>query len=133
MRIKGNIKGIKKYVLSELENLYALPAIGRTCISEEIAACMLAFTHKYNREIAVCLDIKGKVREIIIGDFASVQLDTEQEQNGKIRCIHTHPKGSGALSEADITAFLKNGFHAMACMALNKDGDFKRGGRNIFF
>jgi len=124
VEIKGNLSGVRKTCLAEIEALAELPPSGRSFMSEELCAAMLRFTHQYNRELAVYLDARGKVIAASLGDFATVQIADFGNINHKIRCIHTHPKGSAILSEADITAARSKNFAAMACLAVSAEGGF---------
>jgi len=66
-------------------------------------------TAQINREIAVYIDRKGYVLDIRVGDSKAVALgevEGRRKETGLsgVRCVHTHPSGSSALSEEDISA-----------------------------
>lgn len=67
-------------------------------------------------EIALLIDRKGNVQDVIVGDKTSVSFVVEKTENrlSGLRIIHTHPGGSSALSNMDIS-FLKN--NNMDCIA----------------
>ncbi|MCX7774235.1 MAG: GTPase HflX, partial [Clostridia bacterium] len=61
------------------------------------------------REIAVYADRKGHITDVCVGDFKTVDLNEVEGRRSKarlsgVRCIHTHPNGSGMLSAVDISS-----------------------------
>lgn len=92
----------------------------------ELAIKLGEMTGRINREIAVYLNRRGKITNIILGDSSTVSLP---ELDGKksefrlsgIRCIHTHPNGTGVLSALDISSLLSLRLNAMTALGV-KDG-----------
>ncbi len=104
--IDGNITGVKKSILDELESLkqgYNKMEYVDSIVLEIIAK----YTTILNREISVFISRSGLLLNVCIGDYQSVPL---KEPNGKragklcgVRCIHTHPSGNEKLSSMDIS------------------------------
>ncbi|KNY30395.1 GTPase HflX [Pseudobacteroides cellulosolvens] len=94
---------------------------------QELVQKLAFFTHKINREIAVYLDRKGTVTDISIGDSSTVSLPELEGRKSKmrlsgIRCIHTHPNGTGQLSSVDISSLINLRLDAMIALGV-KDGE----------
>lgn len=83
-------------------------------VAEKIAE----ITSKINKEIAVYINRKGVVIDIIVGDSKTAPLSEvsgrrDSERLTGIRCIHTHPESSGRLSDVDEKALLQMNFDSM--------------------
>lgn len=121
-----NIAGIKKSLLKRLEDLKELNVEKYQLISEEIISEICDITGETGKEIAVYIDRKGTVLDVSIGDENTVSLKgfnnrRSEESLSGIRCIHTHPNGSGGLSEVDLSALKRMKFDIMAAVGV-KDG-----------
>lgn len=104
--------GIKKSILILIESIIGKIIDKNQILSEEILNTMCFITSETGREIALYINRKGEIIDVIIGDIDSVALKEyrEKRHNDKlcgVRCIHTHPNGNGMLSELDLSA-LKN-------------------------
>lgn len=126
-----NITGIKKSLLKRLENLKELTVEKYQLISEEIIAEICDITEETGKEIAVYIDRKGAVLDVSIGDENTVNLKDfnyrrSEESLSGIRCIHTHPNGSGELSQVDLSALKKMRFDIMAAVGVS-DGIMTKG------
>ncbi len=111
-RISGNTKGIRASILSELETLYDYRIEDGQLITAELAMKLAAFSTQVKREAAVYCNRAGKIVSVSIGDVGTVDLPPVEGRRGAgrlsgLRCFHTHPGGSSALSGVDISA-LKN-------------------------
>ena len=118
-----NMEGIKKSLLKRLENLKELTVEKYQLVSEEIIAEICDVTEETGKEIAVYIDRKGAVLDVSIGDENTVTLKEfnnrrSEESLSGIRCIHTHPNGSGGLSDVDISALKKMKFDIMAAVGV---------------
>lgn len=118
-----NIAGIKKSLLKRLENLKELTVEKYRLISEEVVAEICDITEETGKEIAVYIDRKGTVLDVSIGDENTVNLKDfnnrrSEESLSGIRCVHTHPNGSGRLSEVDLSALKKMRFDIMAAVGV---------------
>lgn len=126
-KVSGNVNGIKQVLLLEIENLrnYVVPK--DQIISGELLEKLAFFTNKINREIAIFIDRRGNIIGISIGDHQTVSLSfnpvrrSNKHLNG-IRCIHTHPKCSGLLSEVDCSALIQSKFDLMMAVGVGETG-----------
>ncbi|MCL2866155.1 MAG: GTPase HflX [Clostridia bacterium] len=124
--INGNTYGLRKTFLAQLETLYAYEIDSDVFIPAELAEILCGFSSAVNREIALYITRSGEVANIIVGESDSVPLtDCRLRRNAKrlsgIRCVHTHPGGSGELSDVDISALKSLRFDAMAAIGI-RDG-----------
>lgn len=118
-----NIAGIKKSILKRIEAIKELNVDKDVLVSQEIIEEICDITEEIGREIAVYIDRRGDVIDIGIGDEDTVSLNNydrrrSYESLSCVRCIHTHPNGSGALSEVDLSALKKMRFDAMAAVGV---------------
>ena len=126
-----NTTGIKKSLLKRLENLKELTVEKYQLISEEIIAEICDITEETGKEIAVYIDRKGTVLDVSIGDENTVTLKDfnnrrSEESLSGVRCVHTHPNGSGGLSQVDLSALKKMRFDIMAAVGVS-DGIMTNG------
>ena len=108
--IKGNVDGIKDFILKELDSIYDITVTKNRVIESEIIALIASISSRINREINVAIDRRGNIVEISIGDSSSVQLpllNVQEKRLSGIRVIHTHPNGNPNLSSIDISALTK--------------------------
>jgi len=108
--IYGNIDGIKKSFLQELEDLYKSKVLKDELCSHEIINVISRITSLIDREVSVVVDRKGKIVSIAIGDSTSVEIsmiDISEKRLSGVRVIHTHPNGYSNLSALDISALIK--------------------------
>ncbi|MDU5110554.1 MAG: GTPase HflX [Clostridium sp.] len=108
--IFGNIEGVKKTFLEELEGLYRAKVLKDEVCSEEIIQTISRISSNIEREISVAIDRRGKVVSITIGDSTSVEIgmiDIRERRLSGVRVIHTHPNGYSNLSALDLSALLK--------------------------
>ncbi|HOR86745.1 MAG TPA: GTPase HflX [Bacillota bacterium] len=120
----NNTSGIKKSLLIRLENLKNLTVEKHQLVSKEIIAEICDITEETGREIAVYIDRKGAVIDVGIGDVNTVTLKAfnnrrSEEGLSGIRCVHTHPEGSGRLSDVDLSALKKMRFDIMAAVGVS--------------
>lgn len=108
--IKGNVDGIKDFILKELDSIYDITVTKNRVIEPEIIALIASISSRINREINVAIDRRGNIVEISIGDSSSVQLpllNVQEKRLSGIKVIHTHPNGNPNLSSIDISALTK--------------------------
>lgn len=108
--INGNIDGIKKSYLKELDGLYNVRSNKDEVCSNEIINVITRISDTIQREVSVAIDRRGNVTSVAVGDSTSVELPileiTERRLAG-VRVIHTHPNGYSKLSALDVSALLK--------------------------
>lgn len=122
-----NKAGIKKTLLNQLEDLKNESVDKDLFANEKIIDTICEITEKIGKEIAVFINRKGEVLEVEIGDENTVTLRdlggrrSEDSLSG-IRVLHTHPNGSGMLSNVDLAALKKVRFDMMAAVGV-EDGE----------
>ncbi len=119
--INGNIDGIKKSFLEELENINNIKTDKDEICNISIANIMVRISTLIDREISVAIDRKGKVHSVAVGDSTSVELpliDIKEQKLSGIRIIHTHPNGYSNLSALDLSALLKLKLDAIVAIGI---------------
>ena len=125
--INGNTDGVREILLREMEGLYALSVQPDVFLSNELCDAMARFTALINREILIYLSRSGSVEDVRIGDDRSVGMEELRlvrniDRLAGVRCIHTHPRGSGLLSDVDIGSLSSLRLDAMAAIGVSEDG-----------
>ena len=106
-KINGNISGIRDVLLDEMKSLYDMDQPAGTFASRELLEAMCAFTGRINREISVYISRAGLIKDVSVGDDRTVSMPEMRlvrniDRLSGVRCIHTHPNGSGYLSDVDL-------------------------------
>jgi len=124
-KVSGNIKGIRQSVLEDMEKLYDMDMelLRHQFISDSLLDSLIEFTEKIGREVMVYIARDGMVMQVIAGRHENDKLPDIRIRRGKyrltgVRCIHTHPGGDSAFSEADIRALKRMRFDAMAVVGV---------------
>lgn len=125
--IQGNVEGIKKSILQELEALYDVQWPGDEFAPQELVAKLCGYSAGLNREVAVYITRYGEVAGVFIGradsiDLPDIRLRRSDRRLSMIRCIHTHPMATGALSDVDISALLTMRFDAICAIGVDGKG-----------
>lgn len=125
--VYGNIEGIKDSVLKDIQYIYEIETGSDQFVSNELIETMARLSAKINREIMVYLSRNGKVAEVRVGDDKSVgltelRLVRNYDRLSGVRCIHTHPSGSGYLSDVDKGSLSSLKLDSMAAIGVSKDG-----------
>ncbi len=92
--IYGNIDGIRKTVLEELEVIYEMKIEKNDIINEELMNVLCKLTEQLNREISVGISRKGSIVAVSVGDSTTVEMPEVEIKTNKlsgIRIVHTHP------------------------------------------
>ncbi len=123
MTVSGNISGIKKEIITLLEELSEKTYPRDMLVAPELAQELASLTQAVNKEIAVYLDRHGQVRQIMVGDHKTVPLVKEHLRRDPgnlagIRCLHTHPNGDSTLSGLDLTSMNEYKLDAMAAIGV---------------
>ena len=121
-KVLGDIQGVRKSLLAQLEELYELTVPSDQIISSEMAEQMLQLSQLLNREVAVYCNRRGRVMAVSLGDSYTVDLPEVRGRRGQqrlsgIRCIHTHPSGDCRLSAADVSSLRDLRFDVMVSLA----------------
>ena len=125
-KIHGNVAGIRDTILDELLALYDEAQPSGVFASSSLLSMMAAFTGRIGREISVYLSRSGAVVDVSVGDATTVSMpDMRLVRNADrlagVRCIHTHPNGSGYLSDVDLGTLNSMRLDAMAAVGV-RDG-----------
>ncbi|WP_304680947.1 GTPase HflX [uncultured Clostridium sp.] len=119
--IYGNVDGVKKSAIEELERLYKAKCPKDEVCSIEIIEVISRVSSFIEREISVAIDRRGTIKTIAIGDSTSVEIETldiREKRLAGVRIIHTHPNGMSNLSALDISALLKLKLDAIVAIGI---------------
>ncbi|MDA8213023.1 MAG: GTPase HflX [Clostridia bacterium] len=102
---------MRKTQLARLEELYNREVPPGQIASEDLLIHMAHLTEETGREIAVHINRRGQVVEVLVGDADTAPLSVQSARRSSeglrgVRCVHTHPSGSGRLSSVDISALV---------------------------
>jgi len=122
LKVNGNIKNIKKYIIDQLEAVYDMQVPIGQISTNEINEQIVAVTDLLEREVAVYINRQGKVVQVSVGDTATVDLPQIKERTSElrlsgIRCIHTHPSADTTLSDPDLSSLRRLRFDVMVALA----------------
>lgn len=125
--IHGNTEGIRKTVLDELTTLYDVQLEPGQFMPQDLLQSLCGYSASMNREIAVYITRLGEVADVLIGRADSIDLPDLRLRRGErrlsmVRCVHTHPRATGELSDVDVSALLSMRFDAMCAVGVSEDG-----------
>ena len=125
--IHGNTEGIRKTVLDELAMLYDVQLEPGQFMPQDLLQSLCGYSASMNREIAVYITRFGEVADVLIGRADSIDLPDLRLRRGErrlsmVRCVHTHPRATGELSDVDVSALLSMRFDAMCAVGVSEDG-----------
>lgn len=138
MNIYGDIDGVRKNILKDLEAIYEIQVPIGQIFTNELVSVLLELTLQIKREIAVYINRHGKIVQVTVGDIQTVKLPeiegrkSTQKLSG-IRCVHTHPNGDSTLSAPDISALRRMRFDMMIAVAAGSEGEIKEAIISIAF
>lgn len=119
--IYGNIDGVKKSAIEELDRLYKVKCPKDEVCSIEIIEVIYRVSSFIEREVSVAIDRRGNIKSIAIGDSTSVEIETldiREKKLAGVRIIHTHPNGMSNLSALDISALIKLKLDAIVAIGI---------------
>ena len=125
--IHGNLEGIRKTALDQMKTLYDWPVEADEFIPQELVNILCRYSAAMNREVGVYITRDGEIADIMIGyadhiDLTDMRLRRSERRLSRIRCIHTHPRATGHLSEVDLSALKSMRFDAMCAIGVSPDG-----------
>ena len=125
--VHGNLEGIRKSTLDELAAFYDVQLDSDVFMPQDLLQSLCGYSAFLNREIAVYITRDGEIADVFIGKAASIDLPDirlrrSERRLSMIRCIHTHPSGTGMLSDVDISALTSMRFDAMCAVGVAADG-----------
>ena len=94
---------------------------------QDLLQSLCGYSASMNREIAVYITRFGEVADVLIGRADSIDLPDLRLRRGDrrlsmVRCVHTHPRATGELSDVDVSALLSMRFDAMCAVGVSEDG-----------
>lgn len=106
-KVYGNTSGIRDTILEQIAALYDYKLSSDIFLGKELAEILADLTEKVGREISIYVSRSGMIVNVSVGDDKSVlmpqmRLSRNIDRLCGFRCIHTHPGGSGYLSEVDL-------------------------------
>ena len=125
-KINGNILGIRDSILDEMQNIYCFSQTTGIFLSKELTENLAFFTERIGREISVYISRGGEIVDVSIGDATTVsmpemRLVRNTDRLCGVRCVHTHPNGSGYLSDVDLGTLNSMRLDSMVAIGV-KDG-----------
>ena len=105
--IHGNTGGIRDIVLNEMMLLYDMEMSADEFLSNDVCDVLVRITSLINREVLIYVSRVGKIEDVRVGDDHSVHMEEMRlvrniDRLSGVRCIHTHPNGTGYLSDVDL-------------------------------
>lgn len=125
--INGNIEGIRKSILNELESLIDYEIPRDMVLDDHVVNILLDTTQKINKEILIIIDHSNKVAAIGVGEhnratFPNIsKLGRKRGLNG-LRSFHTHPGGNPSLSSADKSSLVEMKFNLLGAIGVSSVG-----------
>ena len=125
-KINGNTAGIRDSILEQMQELYELSQPTGVFLSRELLEALADFTGRIGREISVYISRGGSIEDVSIGDATTVSMPNMRlvrniDRLCGVRCIHTHPSGSGYLSDVDLGTLNSMRLDSMAAVGV-RDG-----------
>lgn len=125
MEVNGNISGVKRATLERMAALYDLRIESDHFINTELALLLAEFTEELGREVSVYIGRDGRICDVSIGSGATVRMPSmrlvrNQERLCGLRCVHTHPGGSGMLSSVDLGTLKSMKLDAMCAIGVQE-------------
>lgn len=126
--IHGNLEGIRKTVLEQMEQMYAWEVPRDQFLPPELARTLAKFSAHVRREISLYISRGGEVLDVTVGGLESVPLSDmrlrrNQARLAGLRCVHTHPGGDMRLSDVDVQALVNLRLDAMASIGIDEAGE----------
>ena len=125
--IHGSLEGIRNSLINELKTLYDYPIGSDEYLPVGLADLLGRYSAALNREISLYITRDGEIIDITVGDTSSVSLSSfrlsrSERRLSKVRCIHTHPRGTAELSDVDITAQRSLLLDSMCALGVDNEG-----------
>jgi len=125
--IHGNLDGIRDVTLAEIKALYDEQIPAGSFIPYELLQKLCGFSSASNREIALYITRYGDIVDILVGqsdriDLPDLHLRRSEARLSMVRCVHTHPKDGGELSDVDISALQTIRMDAMCAVGVSQSG-----------
>ncbi len=117
---------IKKEYRLKLEEMSNMSFDKSLFIDEELLYLMCYISSKTGYEVALLIDRKGRVVDIVVGDKSSCTLGIERTENrlNGLRVIHTHPNENSNLSNIDLSFLKNNNMDCIAAVSIKDDAPY---------
>ncbi len=124
--IHGNTAGVRETVLKEMLGLYDMRMSADEFLSNEVCDQLTRLTSLIGREVLIYVSRAGVIEDVRVGDDHSVHMEEMRlvrniDRLSGVRCIHTHPNGTGYLSDVDVGSLNALRLDGMAAIGV-KDG-----------
>lgn len=121
--IYGNIDGLKKSILDQLEDLRGYRMEEGVNLDEDTARFLMEISLLINREVIIVTDKRNEILEVGVGDFRSASFpELDYDRISGAKSYHTHPNGNPSLSEQDKSAMENLGFDLLGAIAQTEHG-----------
>jgi GTP-binding protein HflX len=121
--IYGNIDGLKKSILEQLEDLRGYRMEDGVYLDEDTATYLMKMSLDINREVIIVTDKRNEILEVGVGDFRSASFpEVDYDKISGVKSFHTHPNGNPQLSEQDLSAMENLGFDLLGAIAETERG-----------
>ena len=125
--VNGNTANIRESLLKRLDAIYEMRAGRGEFLPAALAGELVELSFAIKKEIAVSMGRDGTVLDVSIGDadavrFPQLQLLRRETRLSGVRCIHTHPMGSPALSGIDVHTLKTSRLDAMCALGIDDGG-----------
>ncbi len=122
--IYGDIKGVRKSYINQLEDLYEIRIDKGLIISEEVMKKICEISLAINKEICIVVERLGVIHSISIGNNAEAKIQIDLKEKKKLsgcRVVHTHINSSPKLSETDLTSLKNLRLDAISAINVSKE------------
>ena len=124
-KVHGNTDGIRRSYIERLESIYDIEIDRKQFCTVEMLESLAFFTESTGREAMVYIDRSGRIVTVAVGEHDRVALPALRKRRSEgrlsgLRCIHTHPGGSGTLSAVDIQSLKNIRLDAMAAVGVSQ-------------
>ncbi|MCL2741851.1 MAG: GTPase HflX, partial [Oscillospiraceae bacterium] len=122
--VNGNVGGVRKETLDELAGLYDLECDADELVPRRLAETIARVSSQLDKEISVCIDRKGAVRDVSVGNAATAAVAGINTRRGEarlsgVRCVHTHPGGTSEVSDPDLSTLFQLRLDCMVALGLS--------------
>ncbi|MBR4435578.1 MAG: GTPase HflX [Clostridia bacterium] len=123
-KVNGNLVGIKNTVIDKIAAIYSIKNEASEFASKELIDALCECTGIIGKEISVYISRDGSIVDVSVGDSSTVSMPNmrlvrNEDRLCGVRCIHTHPNGSGRLSGVDLGTLRSSKLDAMAALGVS--------------
>lgn len=124
--INGNVDGIKKSILDNLENLMNYKISRELILDEVVVHTLLDITEKINKEIIIIIDSSNTIIAVGVGDhkaasYPDISKNIKKKGLNGLISFHTHPNNNPKLSSADMSSLIDIKFNLIGAIGKTLD------------